>query len=147
MQTAMVPGFLNGLAPPLPLARRCYALGQTVHQAIEGWPSDKRVAVLATSSFSLEVTGPGARSANDIWDVPDRDWMHRVVGLLRAGQVEDLLSEATEERMLAAGNVAGELLNWDRAARCNRGSTASFRRSPGKPRSRVRGLALGLSRP
>jgi hypothetical protein len=23
-----------------------------------------------------------------------------------------LLSEATEERMLAAGNVAGELLNW-----------------------------------
>ena len=112
MQTPIVPVFVNGLAPPLPLARRCFALGQVVRQAVEAWRSDLRVAILATGSFSLEVTGPKVRSANGLWDVPDRAWMQRVVDLLRAGQVDDLLNEATEERMLAAGNVAGELLNW-----------------------------------
>lgn len=112
MGTAIVPIFVNGLAPPLPLARRCHALGQVVRLAIEASPSDQRVALLATGSFSLEVSGPKVRSDNGVWDVPDRDWMHRVVHLLRAGQVDDLLNEATEERMLAAGNVAGELLNW-----------------------------------
>jgi hypothetical protein len=112
MQTAVVPIFINGLVPPLPLSQRCFALGQSVRQAIERWSPHDRVAVLATGSFSLEVTGPKVRSENNLWDVPDREWMHRVVSLLRAGQVEDLLSEATEDRMLAAGNVAGELLNW-----------------------------------
>lgn len=112
MQTAIVPLFINGLVAPLPLARRCYQLGQHVRAAIEEWPSPKRVAILATGSFSLEVSGPKVHSANGIWDVPDRIWMERVVALLRSGGVNDLLNEATEERMLGAGNVAGELLNW-----------------------------------
>jgi catalytic LigB subunit of aromatic ring-opening dioxygenase len=112
MQTAIVPVFINGLVAPLPLARRCYQLGQQVRASIDGWPSAKRVAVLASGSFSLEVNGPRVRSANGVFDVPDLAWMDRVVAFLRAGHVIDLLNEATEERMLGAGNVAGELLNW-----------------------------------
>jgi protocatechuate 4,5-dioxygenase beta chain len=112
MNTSIVPVFINGLVSPLPLARRCHQLGQQVRDTIADWPTDKRVAILATGSFSLEVSGPQVRSANNIWDVPDPAWMARVVMLLRAGQVDDLLNEATEERMQSAGNVAGELLNW-----------------------------------
>jgi len=112
MRTALVPIFINGIAPPLPLARRCFALGQMVRTAVQAWRTNQRVAILASGSFSLEVTGPKVRAANGIWDVPDRAWMHRIVGFLRAGAVDDLLNEATEEHMLAAGNVAGELLNW-----------------------------------
>jgi hypothetical protein len=32
--------------------------------------------------------------------------------LLRAGEIETLLAEATEAQMLRAGNVGGEILNW-----------------------------------
>ena len=31
---------------------------------------------------------------------------------MQNGRVDDLLNEATTERMVAAGNVGGELLNW-----------------------------------
>ena len=112
MRTAVVPIFINGLAPPLPLARRCFALGQMVRTAVESWTTAKRVAILASGSFSLDVNGPKVQAANGVWDVPDPAWMHRIVELLRAADVDTLLNEATEEHMLAAGNVAGELLNW-----------------------------------
>ena len=35
MQRPMVPFWINGIAPPLPLARRVYAAGQMVRSAIE----------------------------------------------------------------------------------------------------------------
>ena len=111
MQIPIVPIFVNGLAPPLPLAKRCHALGAMVRDAIGGWPDKTRVAILASGSFSLEIGGPriapGGRSGT-----PDPGWAKRVEGHMLAGRVDDLLNEATSERMLAAGNVGGELLNW-----------------------------------
>ncbi|MCH7564723.1 MAG: hypothetical protein IH968_12970 [Gemmatimonadetes bacterium] len=35
-----------------PSARRCYAFGQALHDAITSWPEDKRVAVLASGGLS-----------------------------------------------------------------------------------------------
>ncbi len=111
MNIPIVPIFVNGLVEPLPLAKRCHALGQMVRDTIEGWPAKLRVAVLASGSFSLEIGGPrlkpGGRSGT-----PDPGWAKRVQSHMEQGRVNDLLNEATSERMLAAGNIGGELLNW-----------------------------------
>lgn len=105
MHIPILPIFVNGVAPPLPQARRCHALGALVRQAVEAWDTPARVAVLASGSFSLEVSGP--RSG-----ITDYAWMDTVLGCLSRAQVTSLLNQATEDRMLAAGNVSGELLNW-----------------------------------
>src|ERR1051325_3452550 len=97
--------------PPLPSAARCYALGQAVGRAIEAWPESKRVVIMGSGSFSLEVGGP--RMAPGRTDgVPDPDWCARVIKLLEQQQIDTLIREATEHQMLKAGNVGGELLNW-----------------------------------
>ena len=111
MDIPVVPIFINGLAPPLPGAKRCYALGQMARDAIKDWPAKTRVAIVASGSFSLEVGGPrighGHRTS-----VPDTEWAKQVQSHLEKAQVQELLEEATSDRMLKAGNVGGELLNW-----------------------------------
>jgi aromatic ring-opening dioxygenase catalytic subunit (LigB family) len=111
MRIPIVPIFVNGLAPPLPLSQRCHALGRMVRAAIADWPDQMRVAVLASGSFSLEIAGPkiahGHRAAT-----PDPEWCRRVQFHMERAQINDLLEEATSSRMLRAGNVGGELLNW-----------------------------------
>lgn len=111
MTIPIVPIFINGLAPPLPGARRCFALGEMVRAAVKSWPEHMRVAVLASGSFSLEIGGPkvphGQRAGT-----PDQEWTRRVQHLLQHAKVHDLLEEATATRMARAGNIGGELLNW-----------------------------------
>jgi len=111
MKIPVVPFFISGHVPPLPSAKRCYALGQAVGRAIELWPENKRVVVMGSGSFSLEVGGP--RMAPGRSDgVPDPDWCARVIEHLEEQKTELLIKEATEHQMLKAGNVGGELLNW-----------------------------------
>jgi gallate dioxygenase len=111
MRIPVIPIFVSGHVPPLPSARRCYELGRTVKQAIETWPEPLRVVVMGSGSFSLEVFGPRiAPGRSD--GVPDPDWARRVCALLEQGAVPMLLEEATQEQMLNAGNVGGELLDW-----------------------------------
>ena len=105
MHIPIVPVYIRGLTPPLPLARRCQALGRMVRAFIEQWPGPERVAVQASGSFSLEVGGPRLGRT-------DHEWVATVVELIRAGRLDDLVKLATTERMLAAGNVSGELLDW-----------------------------------
>jgi protocatechuate 4,5-dioxygenase beta chain len=111
MDISIVPIFINGIVPPIPLAQRCRAIGRMVCRAVESLPTNASVAVLASGDFSNDVGGilapPGEFSGS-----PDVEWAARVVELMRRGAVEDLLSEATTARMARAGNVAGELLNW-----------------------------------
>jgi hypothetical protein len=111
MSIPVVPVFISGHVPPLPSARRCFDLGASVKAAIEAWPEPLRVAIIGTGSFSLEVWGP--RIAPGRTDgVPDPDWVIEICKLIEGGQYDALMREATEQRMLRAGNVAGELLNW-----------------------------------
>jgi gallate dioxygenase len=111
MKVPVVTFFINGHVPPLPKAARCYALGQTVGRAIESWPENKRVVVMGSGSFSLEVGGP--RMAPGRSDgVPDPDWAMRVIQYLEQQQIDKLIAESTQHQLLKAGNVGGELLNW-----------------------------------
>jgi aromatic ring-opening dioxygenase catalytic subunit (LigB family) len=111
MNIPIVPCFINGLAPPLPSARRCHALGTTIAAAIEAWPQPKRVAVIGSGSFSLEIGGPmippGERAGT-----PDPAWAQRVQDHLERARIADLVAEATPSRLARAGNIGGELLNW-----------------------------------
>jgi hypothetical protein len=82
-----------------------------MQRAIESWPEPSRVVVVGSGSFSLEVFGPRiAPGKSD--GVPDPDWARRVCSLLDQGATEVLLREATEDQLLRAGNVGGELLDW-----------------------------------
>jgi len=108
---ALLPIYLNGLAPPLPAAAVCRALGDEVRSIIEAWDSPLKVALVASGSFSLEVGGPRIAD-NAIAGVPDVEWVRHVSRRLKAGQTAELVAEATTERMRQAGNVGGELLNW-----------------------------------
>ncbi|HEY5348757.1 MAG TPA: hypothetical protein VIJ64_03465 [Candidatus Lustribacter sp.] len=107
----IVPLFINGIAPPLPSAKRCFAVGEFIRSAIAAWPRDMRVAILASGSFSLEVAGPKMR-AGGMDGVPDPDWVLRVVEHLENAAIVELLEETTTDQLMRAGNVSGEILNW-----------------------------------
>ncbi|MBV9328396.1 MAG: extradiol ring-cleavage dioxygenase [Chloroflexi bacterium] len=111
MQIPIVPIFINGVVHPLPAAKRCYALGQMLRQAVEALPGNARVAVLGSGSFSLDVGGP-LSPRGTYSGVPDSGWAESVLGYLRESKTDDLLNAATSQRLARAGNVAGELLNW-----------------------------------
>jgi protocatechuate 4,5-dioxygenase beta chain len=111
VKTPVVPIWVNALVMPLPTARRCYALGQTLKGAIGSLPRSLRVAVMATGSFSLEIAGPRV-DPGERHGIPDMEWskhLHRRIG---NAEIDDILVEATPEQMWKAGNVGGELLNW-----------------------------------
>jgi hypothetical protein len=111
MKRPVIPIFISGHVPPLPPARRCFELGRQVRKTLETYSDDLRVAIIGTGSFSLEVFGPRIRLGYSD-GVPDPDWVHEVCHYLEAGDSDRLIAAATEERMYAAGNVGGELLNW-----------------------------------
>jgi len=111
MKRPMVPVWVNGIAPPLPRARRCYALGEMVRRAVEAWPGGLRVGAVASGALSGDIGGPRARDGQPAGP-PDEAWVTQVVSRLRKGEVDELLNEATQERILQAGNVTGEMLNW-----------------------------------
>lgn len=111
MAIPIVPVFINCFVPPLPSARRCHALGRAMRAAVASFPGPLRVAAMGSGNFSLEIGGPkvapGRRQG-----FPDPDWIAHVAELMQHGRIDALLEEATTERMLQAGNVAGELLTW-----------------------------------
>jgi protocatechuate 4,5-dioxygenase beta chain len=109
MDVPIVPVFINGLIPPLPPAWRCYALGAAIRTAIADEPL--RVAAVASGSFSLEIGGPRI-SAHSHTGVPDPGWFDHVVTRLAAGEIDELVKDASAEQLAQAGNAGGELLSW-----------------------------------
>lgn len=103
--------YINGFVAPLPTANRCHALGVALHRAIRRMAGDRRVAFVASGSFSQEVGGPRI-DPGQTWSVPRPDWAADVATALAARDEQRLADEATPERLADAGNVAGELLSW-----------------------------------
>jgi len=107
----IIPIFLNGHLPPMPSAARSLAFGRAMREIILGWPENLRIVVIGTGSFSLDVAGPRMEPGKN-FGVPDQRWANRVQALMEAGDIDALVEEATEDQMLEAGNVGGEVLNW-----------------------------------
>jgi len=64
----MVPLQMGVLQFPIPSARRCYRLGQALRRAIESYPEDLNVAIVATGGLSHQVHGERAGFNNTGWD-------------------------------------------------------------------------------
>ena len=111
MARPIVPIFINCVVPPLPPSRRCYQLGRSIATAIRTWDRDVRVAVITSGSLSLEIGGPRVE-IDKTFGVPDPAWAAWVLDRIKLCEHSELIQKATEARMLEAGNVAGELLNW-----------------------------------
>jgi gallate dioxygenase len=66
--TKIVPLQIGVLQFPIPTAARCFKLGQALRRAIESYPEDIDVAVVATGGLSHQVHGEGAGFNNPEWD-------------------------------------------------------------------------------
>lgn len=65
----IVPLQIGVLQFPVPTARRCYKLGQALRRAIESYPEDLKVAIVATGGLSHQVHGERAGFNNTPWDM------------------------------------------------------------------------------
>jgi gallate dioxygenase len=65
---AIVPLQCGVLQFPVPSARRCYKLGQALRRAIESYPEDLKVAIVATGGLSHQVHGERCGFNNTSWD-------------------------------------------------------------------------------
>ena len=74
---AVVPLAMGVLQFPVPSARRFYKLGQALRRAIESYPEDLKVAVVATGGLSHQVHGERAGFNNPEWDSKFLDLFER----------------------------------------------------------------------
>jgi len=66
---AIVPLQVGVLQFPIPSARRCFKLGQSLRRAIESFPQDLKVAIVGTGGLSHQVHGERAGFNNTPWDM------------------------------------------------------------------------------
>ncbi len=64
----MIPLQIGVLQFPVPSARRCYKLGRALRRAIESFPEDINVAIVATGGLSHQVHGERCGFNNPDWD-------------------------------------------------------------------------------
>lgn len=100
----LVPLQMGVLQFPVPSARRCYRLGQALRRAIESYPEDLRVAVVATGGLSHQVHGERAGFNNPAWDA-------RFLQLME--QDPERLTEITQAEYAERGGLEGaEVIMW-----------------------------------
>ena len=98
----VVPIGINTVQHPLPSAKRCLALGRSVHKALQSWQGDERVVIIGTGGLSHQLDGARAAFINKDYDTfclnnlasdPDavtRDSIHEIVRLAGTQGVEIL---------------------------------------------------------
>ena len=64
----VVPLQIGVLQFPIPSAKRCWKLGQSLRRAIESYPEDLKVALIATGGVSHQVHGERCGFNNVAWD-------------------------------------------------------------------------------
>ena len=66
---AIVPLQVGVLEFPIPTALRCFKLGRSLRKAIQGYPEDLRVVIVATGGLAHQVHGERAGFNNTPWDM------------------------------------------------------------------------------
>lgn len=101
---AIVPLQVGVLLFPIPKAKRCYQLGQSLRRAIESYPEDLSVAIVATGGLSHQVHGERAGFNNTEWDM-------RFLDLIEKDPVR--LTEMTHADYARLGGLEGaEVIMW-----------------------------------
>jgi len=101
---ALVPLQVGVLQFPIPTARRCYRLGQALRRAIESYPEDIKVALVATGGLSHQVHGERAGFNNPDWD---REFMD-----LFEKDPEKLVEMTHAELATRGGFEGAEVIMW-----------------------------------
>ncbi|MEX0923670.1 MAG: extradiol ring-cleavage dioxygenase [Rhodovibrionaceae bacterium] len=95
----MLPVMVNTYYPPnQPTPERCYDLGAALHRAVESWPGDEKVAVVASGGLSHFVV--------------DEELDHRIIDGLQNNDRESLTT--VPRNQLQSGS--SEIMNWIAAA-------------------------------
>jgi gallate dioxygenase len=101
---SVVPLQVGVLQFPIPAPKRCWKLGQSLRRAIESYPEDLKVAIVATGGLSHQVHGERAGFNNTEWDAQFLD-------LLERDPVK--LTEMTLAEYARLGGVEGaEVIMW-----------------------------------
>ncbi|KNZ32394.1 MAG: protocatechuate 3,4-dioxygenase [Methylibium sp. NZG] len=100
----LVPLQIGVLQFPVPSARRCWKLGQALRRAIESYPQDLRVAIVATGGLSHQVHGERAGFNNPAWDARFLDLFER--------DPEALLDMTQAEYATLGGFEGAEVIMW-----------------------------------
>jgi len=97
--TPIVPVFVNTYYPPnVPSAARCYEFGRALRRAVESWPAQAKVAVIASGGLSHFVV--------------DEELDHRVLDGI-AGRDAGILGSLSRDQLRSG---TSEILNWIVAA-------------------------------
>ncbi|MGE3642976.1 MAG: class III extradiol dioxygenase family protein [Beijerinckiaceae bacterium] len=99
-----VPVTINSIQHPLPSAKRCHALGKAIGNAIESFPKDARVLLIATGGLSHQLDGQRAGFINKEFD---RFCMDNI-----AGNVEAITALSNHDIIEKAGSQGVELMCW-----------------------------------
>ncbi len=100
----IVPLQVGVLQFPVPSPRRCYKLGQALKKAIESYPEDLKVAIVATGGLSHQVHGERCGFNNEPWD-------QRFLDLIENDPAR--LAEMTLAEYAELGGVEGaEVIMW-----------------------------------
>lgn len=102
--TTVVPLQVGVLQFPIPTAARCFKLGQALRRAVESYPEDIRVAVVATGGLSHQVHGERAGFNNPEWD-------HRFLDMITNDPAT--LATMTHAEFATLGGLEGaEVIMW-----------------------------------
>ncbi len=100
----IVPLQMGVLQFPIPTARRFYKLGQALRRAIESYPEDLRVVIVATGGLSHQVHGERAGFNNTPWDMQFLDLFEKD---------PERLASMTHAEFAELGGVEGaEVVMW-----------------------------------
>ncbi|HEY1487783.1 MAG TPA: extradiol ring-cleavage dioxygenase [Micromonosporaceae bacterium] len=124
LEVPIVPVFTNAIAPPFPSADRFLSVGRALRESIEASPLDRRVVVVASGHLATEVGGPRQFRGS-----PDHAFDGDAVSAVRDGRIPELLRLSAHDRLLAAGNVTHQFLNFVTAVGVAGGGPATYAES------------------
>jgi gallate dioxygenase len=100
----IVPLQVGVLQFPIPSAKRCFKLGAALRRAIESYPEDLKVAIVATGGLSHQVHGERAGFNNPAWDAQFLDLIENDPARL---------TQMTQAEYAALGGMEGaEVIMW-----------------------------------
>lgn len=102
--TKVIPLQIGVLQFPVPSARRCYKLGQALRRAIESYPEDINVAIVATGGLSHQVHGERCGFNNPDWDAQFVDML--------VNDPEKLTEMTLGEYATLGGMEGSEVIMW-----------------------------------
>lgn len=100
----VVPLQVGVLQLPVPNARRMWKFGQALRRAIESYPEDLNVAVMATGGLSHQVHGERAGFLNEAWDAEFLDLLEKAP--------EQLVNMRLAEYAAKGGMEGAEVIMW-----------------------------------